>query len=535
MKIFANKGRPLSLWIMTGITLLYLLVEFSFNSRLLDAVGGITSETSINQIEWWGRCLSGFAVTLFFWPKILETSYDISSKFWLIFGSTLLIMTVVFFAEKIFVDSLVDNSTPEQRYAAANLMLLQNALVTEDAEVDGLSVDHNQLSAPDGKAFLATFPLMLMATKDIDQKIKEQKIDLIRNLIDKRYGGVAKNFNRYSESLQKLENSYNGDYIKGMTSYNRSLADIGGQQYAAWYKYEIRLRTNHLTPYNVPRRYFGRVRDDVQSSGVPVSSNWAPSDRNGFYNAVADKIKSETESKYRESVTKSAGFYLPPGLTPIQFFNNSNVQNKWRDSLNYPEGVVIEPGYQTPNEFDNAVYSKVIEINLNQQLAKLDAPPSEFDDGQQFEKFGKDNMSVLVAPPIALALSVLGAIAHIFKSLFFLIQCVTGRAFANGYIKSVAILFSIVLMFAVFSGLLRSKITSQDIYKNYLYKNVVSISSGKPSFSGFVIANAIRGTIHIQPIAYPVFESIRKTMLVGFEFGYSAHPETEVSLKQRYF
>lgn len=519
--LIVNKGRPLSLWIMTIVTLAYLLVEFSFNSRLLDAVGGITSESKIHEIELWGRCLSGFAAALIFWPWLIERKINFFAKFILITSLTSAIMVAVYYGEKSLVTSMVENSTPEDRYAAANLMFLQNALVTNDAKIDGLDVNHEQMAAPDGKAFLVTFPLMLMAVKDIDTKIKNQKIILIRHMLDERYGGAGANFNRYISSLQHLKDSYNEDYLKGSESYARSLADTERQQMEAWRDYSAKLEQHSMTPDSVPEAYFNRVRSDVRSSGVPVSSDWVPSDDVGFFKAVASKVRAETDRIYRDRIIKAVGFYLPPGLSPASFFNHPGIQDKWRNALMYPDGIHLEPGLNSQQEFDRAVYSRVLEISVRKQLAILDSPPKNFGTGGKYEKYGKDSMGVLLAAPIALAFSVLGAVVHVFKTLFFLMQCVTGRSWANGLIKSAVILLAIILMFGVFSFQLESKITAQPIYKDYLYKNVVSMFSDKPDIWGYLLANAIRGTVQIQPVAYPVFESIRKQLPGGFnKFGY---------------
>ncbi len=515
--IVVNKGRPMSLWIMTIVTLVYLLIEFSFNARLLDAVGGITSESKIHEIEVWGRCLSGFAVALAFWPWLHDKNINTLA----IAILSLLIMVIVYYGEKSLVTSMVENSTPEDRYAAANLMFLQNALVTNDARIDGLAVNHEQLAAPDGKAFLATFPLMLMAVKDIDTKIKDQKITLIRHMLDERYGGLGANFNRYITSLQHLKDSYNEDYLKGSESFARSLANTEHQQIQAWRDYSAKLGRHSMTPDSVPEAYYSRVRSDVRSSGVPVSSNWVPSDDVGFYKAVASKVKTETERTYRDGIIKAIGFYIPSGLSAVNFFNNPGVQDKWRNTLNYPAGIHLEPGLNTKQEFDHVVYSKMLEINVLKQLAIIDSPPKNFGQGGKYEQFGKDSMGVLLAAPIALAFSVLGAVVHIFKTLFFLTQCVTGRSWANGLIKSAVILLSIIIMFGIFSFQLESKITSQPIYKDYLYKNVVSMFPDKPEIWGYLLANAIRGTVQIQPVAYPIFETIRKQLPDDInKFGY---------------
>lgn len=515
-------ARPWWLWIMLLATVFYLLFEFSFNSRLLDAVGGLTADSSIEGIEWWGRCLSGFAVALMMWPFMLNSEkIRGGAKAATIAVVSLMIVVVIFFAEKHFVEYLVDTSTPKERYAAVNLMFLQHSLVANDAEIKDLSLSHEQLVAPDGKAFLATFPFMLSSINDIDKIIRDSKIALLRKLVDQKYGGLDANFNRYAESLQKLQDMYNHDYLGAQRAYDNSIADIPRRQDKAWSDYERKLRAKGATPRSVPRWKYNEVRDEVRKSGVPVPYWWEPSDIGTFYRSVADKVKSETESSYRTGITQKAGFYLPLRLNPEQFINHREVQQKWRDMLKYPQSINLRPGLLTPAVFNDAVYKEVIEINLRQQLAVLDSPPENYRDGGKYEKEGRDNMTVILAPLIALLFSVAGAVAHVFKLAFFIIQAGFKRKWANPIYKTVAILSLVMTMFWLFSNTLESSITKQDIYKNYLYDKVVSRYEGKPTFNGYGMATAIRGAIQVQPYVYPVFEIIRKKVFMGAEFGYS--------------
>ncbi len=520
MKIFPNKGRPESLWIMTVVTIGYLLVEFSFNSRLLDALGGISAATNIDGIEKWGRCISGFAAALMLWPFILNANISGIIKTILILFITIVVVVFVYMGEKYLVDSIVDNSTAKQRYAAENLILLQQTITTNDAEISGLSLSKNQLTAPDGKAFLATFPYMLMSIKDITEKIKNQKSALVRNLADKSYGGLDKNFNLYVDSLKFLEDSYNSNYLRASRSYSDAINNIGTQQSQAWDRYLSRLRKHSMLPDSVPRIYYKRIRQDVQSSGVPVSREWVPYDRNGFYQAVARKVHAETESKYREEIIQDSGIYIPPNLTPTEYFSNSGIQRLWTIKLKYPHEVMLRPDIKNPKQFNQEVYTRVLDIRVREQLQILDAPVTSYENYGQLYEDGLHSMRALVAPPLALAFSVLGAVVHLFKTFFFLIQCLTGRGWANPLIKTGAILVSMTGMFWVFSNILSNNITNQDIYNNYIYTNTTSMFSGKPDIQGYVVANAIRGTIHVQPYVYPIFESIRTTLLSDAEFGF---------------
>jgi hypothetical protein len=438
MNLFPNKGRPFSLWFVASLTLVYLLFEFGFNSRLLDAVGGLTGGDSTKNIEIWGRCLSGFAVALAFYPIFLNLKTDYFTKFFIVSGATLVIVISVFFAEKHLVDSIVDRSSPEQRYAASNLIFFQHMLMTHHAEIGDIAMSNDDWAAPDGKAFMATFPLMMLSIDNINKRIVSQRAKMMRQMANERYGGLNVNFNRYVDSLTQMQNSYNNQYIKACNAIFHAISDTQNQQNKAWKRY---------------------------------------------INSLA---------KYRWS-----------------------VKTKWLNSLHYPLSVDIRPNIQSAAEFNRVVYSPVLDRTVEDQLKKYDAPVRDFSDGRRLEKFGKDSMRALVAPPLALMFSIAGVMVHLMKIFLMAVQGVTGRAFANGFLKAGFILLFIVLSFWGFDHGLNSKVTDQSLFKDYLVPNA------ERSFGdeGRIVVEVIRGTIHAQPIAYPLFEAVRKNILLNMKFG----------------
>jgi hypothetical protein len=515
MNLFPNKGRPFSLWFVASLTLVYLLFEFGFNSRLLDAVGGLTGGDSTKNIEIWGRCLSGFAVALAFYPIFLNLKTDYFTKFFIVSGATLVIVISVFFAEKHLVDSIVDRSSPEQRYAASNLIFFQHMLMTHHAEIGDIAMSNDDWAAPDGKAFMATFPLMMLSIDNINKRIVSQRAKMMRQMANERYGGLNVNFNRYVDSLTQMQNSYNNQYIKACNAIFHAISDTQNQQNKAWKRYINSLAKYRWSPNSVPYRYYGRVGSNVRNAGVPVPSGWEPSDRYAFNVAVANKVKNEATRRYDEGMSREAGVSVPPGLSPDAFFANRAVKTKWLNSLHYPLSVDIRPNIQSAAEFNRVVYSPVLDRTVEDQLKKYDAPVRDFSDGRRLEKFGKDSMRALVAPPLALMFSIAGVMVHLMKIFLMAVQGVTGRAFANGFLKAGFILLFIVLSFWGFDHGLNSKVTDQSLFKDYLVPNA------ERSFGdeGRIVVEVIRGTIHAQPIAYPLFEAVRKNILLNMKFG----------------
>lgn len=522
--LFAKKSKAAGLVFVTVSTLVYLVVEFAFNSRLLDVVGGLPSHDEIESIERFGRSISGFALALAFWPMLfarLEKEEPLKKAMVIGVVSIALIVSVYVFQKKL-VESIVSNSSPEGRYSAVNLVALQNGLVTQDIELEDLLLPKERLAAPDGKAFLATFPILALSTSDLDRKIKKMKPDIIRGIVDRRYGGRTENFNRYVESLKVVQDTYNSKYVPGSNAYTRSINSIPEKQDNAWRKYEKDLKKFGQGPATVPQRYWDRVRKNVRASGAPVGPDWKPYDRYAFDGAIEKRMRTETKKAYEAELSRHFSGQtgtLPPGLTFTAFVKSKVIQAAWAEKLRYPAGIALNSDFKTEKEFYQAVYSKVLEATVQENMKKYDAPVESFKDGGPLENFGKDSVQIMVAAPMALVFSLTGAVVHLLKFAFFSIQVATGYAPRSGLVKTVLILGWVVVMFTAFNIGTRSHVTTQPLY-HYFQAKTTCIVDNRPTIQGKMIAYAIRGTIHGQNTAYPIFEWTRKNILMGFGFGY---------------
>ncbi|WP_027474226.1 hypothetical protein [Curvibacter gracilis] len=523
---FPSAKRGPVLYLLTSITLVYLLLEFAFNARLLDAVGGISSADAIEGIEIWGRCLSGFACALFFWPLVLKGKITGTSKRLLTLGAvTGVVMSVMYVGERELVDFIVRMSSPAQRYASANLMLLQQSLVTGDAHVQDLDLSVRQMNAPDGKAFLATFPILLLQINDVEKRIADQKATLVRRAVDKAYGGPVGAFNHYVDALKELKTAYDGQYLPGTRKYQAALNTIPARQAEAWADYERSLRLKGMSPDSVPLIHHDRVRREVRRKGVTVPNNWRPNDHAGFNQAIAGSVKSTADNEYQAGVRNALGEYIAPNLSAEAFMLSPPIQRRLLAGLRFPCEVTVKLGYQTPAEFDRGVYGHVVDLVTRQKLNSLSGRLEDYANGARFEHSGKDSMRALIAPPMALAFSVAGAVAHILKLTFFLLlECALALHFRNGWYKFGAIMLGIVLMMASFSTLLSSQITRQPLYQQHVHAAALNDQGGLISLWHAPLVHAIRGTIQVQPYAYPLFEWVRHAVFQDLDFGFQ--PDT---------
>jgi hypothetical protein len=515
---------------MTLVTLTYLTIECGFNSRLLDVVGGMPEKETVEAIEVYGRSISGFAFALMFWPGILMAGREkgrnaVHTLFRLMLVS-LPIMFAVYQLELKLIDWIVDHSQPADRYVAANLVAVQGAMVAKRVVLDDLPLTPEDMNAPDGKTFLAIFPLMAFSVEDLDRKLKDTKPKILRSVADKVYGGLDKNYARFLDSRKEMIALYNGKYIKASEDYDRSLDGVGERQNSAWNDYQNKLRKKGIAPNDVPPPYWDRVRKDVRGSGVPIGGNWNPHDRGAFNAAIESKMKSEVDARYRAGLKAAFGSndFVPPNLNKAAFFAYPAIQNSWRDKLKYEGAGVVMP-IDLPDDknakayFQKTVYDKVLDRQERENMKKYDAPVATFADRAQNGELGREKMRGLVVPPIALMFSIVGAMLHIVKALLFGTQLVSGWAFSSGYVKTPFVVVAAVCLLGSFYFIPTSRITSQPLYQYFENRGATLGDRNAPTLGGIVVYFA-RSTIHAQVVAYPIFEGMRIHALRGYDFGY---------------
>ena len=522
--------RPRYLVFITIVTLLYLIVELSFNARLLDVVGGMPTTDEVDSIEKFGRIISGAALAIAVWawlvlPRSVKKGYSITgTAFWLLISGAVCVSTA-YFMEKWLIDLKVDNSSAEERYVAVNVKMLSQALVTNNVEIHNLSLTREQFASPEGKTFLALFPLLTSTIEDVDQKIKVKKPELVRSMVDHNMGGLHVAYNRYIDSNTEIKNLYNNEYMRGTEQYLAAIRSIPERQRQAWRDYKGNLRKQlRSSPENVPRRYWQRVRDEVRSStGVDIPSNWNPGDQHTFNLAVADKITKQADAGYAEEMARrmEGSGRVEPNLHFIEFASSSAVQDQWRRSLHFPPEVRLRPDIEDPSIFKKDVYEPAVKSISKQQLRKYDAPILEFGDGKRLEQFGKDGMRAVVVPPIALMLSIIGALVHIFKFGSSLIFLVSARQVLGRLVMGVVLIATSGYVF----------ITENAVVTQPLYSTLHRQTTAHFGSSGPVVAGLAEWIIQAQPFAYPVNEWVRVKLLSGATFGY--RPNDDFSERSR--
>ena len=564
---------------------LYLTCELAFNARLLDVVGGGATEDQIHSIEQFGRSLSGIALALFMLQAMLYfqnwgnkhqnekkplgfvltfatvsllsvalpffalltafsplisacASISVGFVIFLIIRKFLSGMTgfsafmfmvgvcgvfsfSVYFSLGKLTDHLSNSSTPEFRHASSNIVLIQGALVDGRVNVDGLSDDPFIFSRPEGKAFLALFPVMAVYVYKLDEKIRGVKSDLISDDISKRAGGPQGMFKKYMDGVKETHTQFK-KYEAASRGVNFDQNDVQRQQEQAWNDYKARLYKRGWNPYTVPDKYRQRVVRDVQSK-VPVPNDWELTDEEGFKAAVEQKMMGKGRGRSRANGVTHNGRTIPFGLSWPEFFAHPAVQDDLRKKMGLPSGIVLKPNYNSGSEFERTVFDVWLNKQTKKRLEVYDAPVKLFADGMEHADEGKKMARAAIVPPMALFFSLLGAIAHLGKFAYLFLKVtlwkILQREKSNGKGKLGVVLLGGVLSVIPATGM-TLRTMDNDVTKGRIYNYLQNQVREEGGFMSDVIINAGHIVAVGQGVFYPLDEKIRTDVLAGFNFGY---------------
>jgi hypothetical protein len=515
--------------VLTGV---YLLCELSFNARLLDVVGGNATGDEIHHIERYGRLLSGTAAALFLLQFLLPRQFPLSSQFRKIFIGIALsgcIYGVYNGLEKL-VDTLVDSSSPVFRRQAVNLSLIQRALVHDRVILSGMDETLGLYRKPEGKAFLALFPLLAISVEDLDEKIEQAKKELLKHSIAEKIGGV--------------QEYYDKAYIKAIHGVTEQWKEYRGDKLGPYLDAKIRLETekvfmeswrNYLVASK--RCYRNGTQKTLVTEGCLQQldnkarqylhdANWQSGDQVAFRAGIEKQVREEEIQKIHTEGMVIRGKKVPPRLSQAQFIAHPAVQEGLREQLNLPQTTTI-PLTIDRQGFIHQLYEPMLEVLTTKELENYNAPALLYADGASLAEPGRTAARAVLVPPVALFFSLLGALGHLGKLTYLLSKlAVSSRKNVKGLLLIPLIL--IVAIWVVFSQM-DNPITQSRLYTALRQQALHQADEEGELLLHPLRARALLNVIHVvavgQSFAYPFNEGLREHVLLGFDFGYI--PENE--------
>lgn len=529
-------------WMVLGITLTYLICELAFNSRLLDLVGSISTAEEVHNMERYGRTLTAIAAALLVLQFALvgiarmkkkNRSLSPKASVGVVLCLCLLTGAVTWHAVEWFIERQVANSTGEFRQMSLLAQLYQQSLIDGHQTLAGIPLDSHggqvqTWTSPSGKAFLAMLPILLSSVDRYHALLKSGAEQNLRDSISAREGGVLGFYKAWLQAREAVHKQYVAYYNDEMDLSQATQRE----QERAWQRYERSLRAKGLRSWNVPRRYYASVRNNVRGQGVPVANNWSPSDRAGFDAAVAKTVR---QRYLAQRTVVFEGVTIPKRLDWGVFFRQEVVQKSLREKLLLPAGTLVREEYPLNDglkQFALELQTAHLNEAVKQQLPKLQASLRSYSIGGENEKQGEDAARAVIVPPVALIFSLVGALTHLAKLLYLILVPLTATLLSRRSSRPVRLLNRHPLIFpvALISGLLvmfscmNNTITVSPAYQNLkdaLQGAEITITDEPLFLRGESLLRIVHAVSIGQSYSYPMNQYLRETVLGGFDFGYS--------------
>ena len=512
------------------LTTVYLCLELGFNARLLDALGGHVTTSDVHGLETWGRWLSGAAIALLLLQLAIHVrpSMPMSARgagaYWVLTAALCgASASAVFFSLERLTEHLVQASSGEFRRSALTASLAKAALIDGTTRLGDLGGGEMLADQPEGKAFLALFPLFAGSMDSLEQAFGPDKKPQLQRMIEGGIGGPSVFYAHYREAIQQVHARWRRyDAVDPAALETRLERTIAAEQDKAWTLYLRNLGRRGWSPHTVPYAAQERVRRQLRSR-VPVAADWDLGDEDGFRAAVAQKVR----KKAGRRLERRAAGTVAPGLGWEAFLAQPAVQRELRRQLKLPAGVVLQPHYATGAQFQRAVFDPLVRARLSERWQAYDASAVQLADGGRFADEGRDAARAVIVPPLALFCSLLGALMHMTKLACMLCYAAMRRpdGSAPQFGRALAAIVALAVAGTVSLAYIDNRFTGSKAYE--LLENKIASSETNPRWSG-LMARALHGVAVGQGLFFPANEFIRTRLLFGLDYGYAPgkHPES---------
>jgi hypothetical protein len=249
---------------------LYLIPEAIFNSQLVSLLGlGTPSKEDLEQLELFGRSVSGIGVTLLF-ADLLKVKYvNTIPKAILSFILLLaIIWPTVFYGQKFIIEKfIIETSTAEQRQQAIYSSVLRDALAIDTIKINSVNYDSKYLDSPENLTFLALFGGLSYADKNLANSLEESKNDIIYKFIQQRaYNDFEKHYSEYSALYDELSKNYNS-YADGSHKYNDTILNIPQRESEYWIDIENGVNSGYTDYKAAQKSHIAKASARAQEYG----------------------------------------------------------------------------------------------------------------------------------------------------------------------------------------------------------------------------------------------------------------------------
>lgn len=464
---------------MIVFTVIYLIIETSFNARLVDISGSISSSDEIRKIEIFGRCISAFAVFLaiacFIWKgyALNNKSKSLFVFFIKIFVVGIVVFPSVYIGEKLLTDFLVENSTGYTRKKALWMNTIREGMLHGHVDIDGSGLTEEKSNSPESKAFIALLPYLgASAISNLMEKTENAMPVIAKDVVSSKLGSEQNFYEvHFIKSVEELKRIYNEIYLPASNIYIKTINSSEEEAQKAWKDYlsnlkKKGLRTNEWNPYvNL------QIRDAVRAKGINVPYSWKPSDKGTFVVEVKKKIKKEAKNEFRyNSERLFGGLDVEPALQWSEFYKNSEIQKYWKNKLGVTDKSRLDP-QMTFQTFSRTVYAPTLNEKSDFLINQLKASDSSFIGRGTNEEIGFLSAEAMIVPLLALTLSMLGCMVHVCKLFNYILSLVMPKKTYRQIIVVTLLILTLAVPFTI-----NNHISTSRLMTNISEQSILSTS-----------------------------------------------------------
>nr|WP_239032927.1 carboxypeptidase regulatory-like domain-containing protein [Pseudoalteromonas luteoviolacea] len=255
------------------MSLAYLVPEIIFNAQLVSLVGlGTPSEHALEQLEVFGRAISGIGVTLLLADLLPAKVYKTKLRGCIsLICLTIIIWPTVYFGQKQLVERLlIEPSTAQQREYAVLSAAMRDALALNAVTVAGLEYDNETLNSSENLTFLALFGGLLYADDTLADNLETHKRDIIKQFVQKQaYRDIDAYYEDFSLLYKNVSEQYS-QYAEGSNEYNRILASIPDREQMYWQDIEQQVNQGWQQYQQAIKTYIARAETRAQKYGPKI-------------------------------------------------------------------------------------------------------------------------------------------------------------------------------------------------------------------------------------------------------------------------
>ncbi|NTF17357.1 hypothetical protein G6L37_02875 [Agrobacterium rubi] len=407
--------------LMFALTGAYLLVEVPFSVHLAGVLGGEATVDDIHRIEHFGRMLSGMAAAIavlgiWHFPRMerMQATRLRACVTGVVFGG--IAATITFLSLGWYADLRAFASDGQERKEAVIAMLAKRAVMASTLP------ETLDLAPSQRNGFIALMPALLGAESIVSfsGRTAAQLASVAGDDARSALGTVAQAKSEFFASrFAAARNAYDS-YASSLSDAKAAHANMDDEAESAWRKYSAEM--DRSFPRGWPTRdgwsHAAAWRKVRFTHGIPVPEGWNLHNKAVFIAAVKTKISNSIAERYQQAVDLQLGkgTHLKPGLSYEQFLSVPAVQKLIRDNMNdagIPRDLVISPA-MSDKAFEAVFYLPQIDKAVDAMREAVAARPTDYERGT-LARDGEDAVKATILPALALMMSLIGTVVHIYK------------------------------------------------------------------------------------------------------------------------